>query len=64
MTLSRQNKKWPAHTRLTVGMKIPYIGNHPRKKSFANYLLYHSLQEKFTIQAISYIKIPRGPTPN
>ena len=24
---------------------IPYNGNHPRKKSFTNYLLCHSLQE-------------------
>ena len=27
--------------------KLPYIRNHPRKKSFANHLLYHSLQENF-----------------
>ena len=35
---------------------IPYIGYHPRKKSFTNYLLYHNLKT-FAIQAISYIKI-------
>ena len=28
-------------------LSILYIGNHPRKKSFANYLLHHSLQENF-----------------
>ena len=26
---------------------IPYRGNHPRKKSFANYLYCHSSQENF-----------------
>lgn len=37
---------------------IPYIGNHLQMKSFVNYLLFHSLQKTFTIQAISCIKIP------
>ena len=33
---------------------LPYNGNHPRKKSFANCLCVKT----FAIQAISYIKIP------
>ena len=27
--------------------QLPYKGNHPRKKTFANYLLCHSLREIF-----------------
>ena len=37
---------------------LPYNGNHPRKKNFANYLLCHSSRETFAIQTIPYIKIP------
>ena len=27
--------------------KVSYIGNHPQKKSFTNYLLYHNSRENF-----------------
>ena len=37
------------YTSILLGFlfRIPYNGNHPRKKSFANYLLCHSLRENF-----------------
>ena len=37
---------------------ISYRGNHPRKKSFMNYLFAIVRKKTFVIQSISYIKIP------
>ena len=42
----------------TNGSTIPYIGNHPWKKSIANYLLCHSSRENFHDLCNLIYKIP------